>query len=49
MSFWNIVSIILSVTAVSSVAIFFTVKRLTRKRSIYIFRTEDGEEIPLGI
>jgi hypothetical protein len=49
MSFWAIVSLILSVTTVFSVAILFTVKRLSRKRNIYIFRTEDGEEIPLGI
>jgi hypothetical protein len=49
MSFWTIISLILSVVAVSSVAILFTVKRLAKKRSIYIFRTEDGEEIPLGI
>jgi hypothetical protein len=49
MSLWTIIPLILSATAVFSVAILFAVKRLYRKRSIYIFRTEDGEEIPLGI
>jgi hypothetical protein len=49
MSFWAVISLILTFTTVSSVAILFTVKRLSKKRSIYIFRTEDGEEIPLGI
>jgi hypothetical protein len=49
MSFWAITSLILSITTVSSVAILFIFKRLSKKRSIYIFRTEEGEEIPLGI
>jgi len=49
MSFWEISTLILSVAAVVSVATLFIVKRLSKKRSIYIFRTEDGEEIPLGI
>jgi hypothetical protein len=48
MSFWGIFALILSVAAVVSVAILFIVKKMS-KRKIYIFRTEDGEEIPLGI
>jgi hypothetical protein len=49
MSFWNILSLILAVSTASFVSILFVAKRLARRRSIYIFRTEDGEEIPLGI
>jgi hypothetical protein len=49
MSFWNILSLIIAVSTASFVSILFVVRRLSRERSIYIFRTEDGEEIPLGI
>jgi hypothetical protein len=50
MSFWAIFSLIAVLVGAVSAGVFFVLKGIERRnRRAYVYYSEDGEEIPLGI
>jgi len=50
MSFWAIFSLIAVLVGAISAGVFFVLKGIQKKdRRSYVYYSEDGEEIPLGI
>lgn len=49
MSFWLGFFLIFFLVVVSSTAILFVTNKMRREKEKYTFRTDEGEEIPLGI
>lgn len=49
MSFWLGFCLFVTIVAVSALSILLISNKIKKEREKYIFRTEEGEEIPLGI
>ena len=49
MSFWLGFSLILIFFVAGTSAIWFIMKKIKGQKEEYIFRTEEGEEVPIGI
>lgn len=49
MSFWLGFSLLTIFAAASALIILLSFNKIKKNREKYVFRTEDGEEIPLGI
>lgn len=49
MSFWLGFFLIFLLFVASFFAIWFIMKKIKTKEEKYVFRTEEGEEVPIGI